>query len=123
MNEELDPEDLVEQYKTLSNKYHAEAMELLKEGNLVQASEKLWGATALAVKRIAAERDLKLEKHGGLWDFVNMISKESRDKEIVTFFGVANTLHRNFYENEMPKESIEISAENIDTLITKLKGM
>jgi len=123
LGEELDPEDLVEQYQTLSGKYLAEAKELLKEGNLVQASEKLWGAAALTVKMVAAKRGLKLEQHGGLWVFVNMIAKERGDKEIVTFFGVANALHRNFYENEMPEETVKISAEDIENLITKLKGV
>ncbi|NQE04239.1 hypothetical protein C5S32_00075 [ANME-1 cluster archaeon GoMg1] len=55
----------------LSEKYLAEAKELLKEGNLVQASEKLWGAAALTVKMVAAKRGLKLEQHGGLWVFIN----------------------------------------------------
>lgn len=71
LGEELDPEDLVEQYQTLSEKYLAEAKELLKEGDLVQASEKLWGAAALIVKMVAAKRGLKLEQHGGLWVFIN----------------------------------------------------
>jgi hypothetical protein len=45
----------------LSEKYLAEGRKLLKEGDLVQASEKLWGATALTVKMVAAKRGLKLE--------------------------------------------------------------
>ena len=121
LNEELDPEDLVEQYRELSEKYLREGEKLLKEGDLVQASEKLWGASALAVKSVAAKRGLQLEQHGGLWVFVNLLAKESGDKEMVTFFGVANVLHRNFYEDEMPEETVKISAENIEKLIAKLK--
>ena len=124
LNEELDPEDLVEHYQTLSDKYLNEAKELLKEGALAQASEKLWGASALAVKRIAAKRGgLKLEQHGDLWVFVNMLAKESGDKDIIGFFGEANALHRNFYENEMEKESVEILAGRIENLIAKLKEL
>ena len=132
--EELDPEDLVEQYQQtfkksliknasqmLSEKYLAEGRKLLKEGDLVQASEKLWGATALAVKSIAAKRGLLLEQHGGLWVFINMLAKESGDEDIVTFFNAANTLHRNFYENEMARETVEINARHVENLITKLK--
>jgi len=63
----------------LSEKYLAEAKEFLDKGDLVQASEKLWGATALTVKTIAAKRGLKLEKHGSLWYFVSEISKEKKD--------------------------------------------
>jgi len=73
LNEELDPEDLVEHYQqtlrkfdqiasqTLSDKYLNEGKELLKEGDLVQASEKLWGAAALTVEMVAAKRRLKLD--------------------------------------------------------------
>jgi uncharacterized protein (UPF0332 family) len=121
LNEELDPEDLIEHYKVLSEKYLAEGLKLLKEGDLVQASEKLWGATALTVKMVAAKRDLKLEKHGGLWVLINMLAKESGDEDIAVFFGDANALHRNFYENEMEKESVKILAGRIEELIKKLK--
>jgi hypothetical protein len=86
LNEELDPEDLVEQYQMLSEKYLADAKELLKNDDLVQASEKLWGASALAVKSVAAKRRLQLEQHGALWVLVNLLTKESGDKDIVRFF-------------------------------------
>lgn len=121
LNEKLDPEGLMEHYQTLSEKYLGEAKELLKERYLVQASAKLWGASALAVKGVAARRGQQLEKHGALWGFVNTLAKESGDKDFVRFFHVANNLHKNFYENEMPEETIEISAEDVEKLITKLK--
>jgi predicted alternative tryptophan synthase beta-subunit len=44
-----------------------------------------------------------------------------RGKDFVGFFCEANALHRNFYENEMEKESVEILAGHIEKLITKLK--
>ena len=122
LNEELDPEDLVEHYQNLSEKYLAEAKEFLSKGDLVQTSEKLWGATALTVKTIAAKRGLKLEKHGSLWHFVTEISEEKRDKDIIRFFSEANSLHRNFYENELTKKAIESMAEDIEELIAKLNN-
>ena len=81
-----------------SEKYLTEGKELLDKGDLVQAqpfkkaltenaSLKFWGASALAVKRIAAMKGLKLEKH----------------------------------ENELDKEAVEITAENIEKLIDKLR--
>ncbi len=126
LDEELDPEDLVEHYQSLSEKYLkeiTEAKELLKEGDLVQASEKFWGASALAVKRIGAKKGLKLEEHGGLWSFVNVLAMQSGDKDLTTFFHVANSLHRNFYEGEMKRETVEIAAENIEKLVDKLRGL
>ncbi|RJS81261.1 hypothetical protein CW713_06545 [Methanophagales archaeon] len=121
LNEEIDPEDLVEHYQSLSEKYLTEARELLNAGDLVQASEKFWGASALAVKRIGAIRGLKLEQHGSLWDFISRLSRERRDKELVRLFNAANGLHRNFYEAQMNKEAVEIVAEDIEKLIEKLR--
>ncbi len=111
LNEVLDPEDFVEQYRALSEKYLAEAKELLKKGDLVQASEKFWGAAALTVKMLAAKRGLQLEQHGALWGFVSEVSRERRDKGIVKLFYTANALHQNFYEDEMGRETVEINSE------------
>jgi hypothetical protein len=121
LNEELDPEDLVEQYKALSEKYFTEAKEFLARGDLVQASEKLWGAAALAVKMAAAKRGLKLEKHGSIWEFVSRLSRESEDRDIVRFFHIANSLHRNFYEAQMNKEALEIATQDVEKFIAKLR--
>ena len=50
---------------------------------------------------------------------INLLAKESVDEDIVTFFGVANALHRNFYENEMPEETVKISAKDNNKLTRK----
>ena len=123
LGEELDPRRFVEHYQALSDRYLGNAKEFLNKGDLLQASERLWGAVALAVKMVAAMRGLKLEEHGSLWSFVSRLSKEQRDKELVTLFSAANGLHRNFYENQMNRESLEIIIEDIERLITKLKGI
>jgi len=123
LNEELDPDGLVEHYQSLSEKYLGEARELLEKGDLVQASEKFWGATALTIKMSAAKKGLKLEEHGSLWAFVSTLSRMSSDEELVRFFGEVNVLHRNFYENEMDKDAVEIIARDAEKLIEKLRGI
>ena len=87
------------------------------------ASQKLWGATASAIKTVAAKRGLKLRKHGSLWEFIDKLSEESGDEDLITFFNGANALHRNFYENEMTQRAVEITAKNIKELIAKLEQM
>jgi len=123
LGEELDPEELVEHYQALSDKYFAEAKQFISKRDFVQTSEKLWGASALAIKMVAAKTGLKLKKHGSLWSFISKLSLESGDEDIVRFFNTANALHRNFYENEMDQRAIEISARDIEKLIAKLKGI
>jgi hypothetical protein len=121
LNEELDPEDLVEHYQALSDKYFEEAKGFLKDGDVVQASEKFWGAAALAVKMVAAGRGLKLEKHGSLFGFIDQLSEEHKDEDIVRFFHSANSLHRNFYEHQMTKRAVEIAGKDVEQLISKLR--
>ncbi len=68
----------------------------------------MWGAVALAVKRVAAKRGTKLEQHGSLWLFVDRLSIGSGGEDLFNFFGDANALHRNFYyENGMTHKAIE----------------
>ena len=62
-----DPEAEEEMHLRLSEKYLREAGEFLSKGDLVQASEKGWGAASQAVKAAAARRGqvrLKIGKGG-----------------------------------------------------------
>ncbi|MFQ6062844.1 MAG: PaREP1 family protein [Methanosarcinales archaeon] len=121
LNEELDPEELVEHYQSLSDRYFKEGEDFLSKGDLLQASEKLWGAVALAVKSVAANEGKKLEKHGGLWGFVENLSRDRKDDDFVKLFHIANSLHRNFYENQMGKRSIEVAMRDLKRFIAKLR--
>ncbi|MBK5191000.1 MAG: hypothetical protein JJE19_05860 [Methanosarcinales archaeon] len=120
LNEELDPEDLVERYQSLSKRHLADAKEILKRGDLVRASEKFGEASALAVKRIAAMQGLKSDKHGAIWSFMSRLSRESRDKELILLFHAANGLHKNIYENELDQKAVEITAESVENFIEEL---
>ncbi len=120
LNEELAPEDLVEHYEMLSEKYLREGEEFLAKGDLVQSSEKLWSAAASAVKMVAAKRGLKLERHGSLWDFIDKLSEEHKDEELLRLFHSANSLHRNFYENQMTRRAVEVAGKEVKMLIERL---
>ena len=56
-----------------------------------------------------------------MWAFINILAMESNDRDIIGLFHVANGFHKNFYENEMPREAVEVSAEDIEKLIEKLR--
>ncbi|MGQ9602126.1 MAG: PaREP1 family protein [Candidatus Bipolaricaulia bacterium] len=121
LGEELDPAELAEHYRALSEKYRAEAEDFWDKRDLGQTSEKLWGAVSLTIKAVAAKRGLRLEKHGSLWEFISKLAEESEDKEIISSFHIANSLHRNFYENEMTEEAVEVAMEEVAKLIAKLE--
>lgn len=89
----------------------------------MQASEKLWGASAEIVKAIAAHRGLELKTHADLWTFTTKLSSELGDPEILKLFATANYLQQNFYENVMTLEAVRASAEAVNQFIERAEKL
>jgi len=113
--------DKVKHYLELNRKYLKEAEGFLAKGDSVQASEKLWGASAEIVKAVAAQRGLELKTHADLWNFTTKLSSELGDPEMLRLFAIANYLHQNFYENVMTFEAVSASAEAVKQFIKKVE--
>jgi len=112
-----------QRYRKLMSKYLEEAEFFLEKGDYVQASEKLWGAAAEAVKVVAAKRGVELRTHGDLWKFVTKLRTELKDPEINKLFLQANYLHQNFYEGILPPEAVMDAAEAVRAFIDKLERL
>jgi uncharacterized protein (UPF0332 family) len=121
LNEPLDPETKAEIHLKLSEKYLRDAEEFLTKKDLVQASEKAWGATAQIVKALAAKEGKELRSHGELHRYVAELSKEKGDREIMKFWFSATSLHQNFYENWFPEEAVRSAVEDVKNFIEKLR--
>jgi len=110
-------------YLDLNRKYLREAEELLLKGDGVQASEKLWGASALIVKAAAGKEGIELKTHSDLWNYVTKLSSKLEDPELLRLFAAANYLHQNFYENVMTLEGVRASAEATKQFIEKVEKL
>lgn len=115
-----DPETKAEVYLKLSEKYLREADEFLTKEDVVQASEKGWGAAAQAVKASAARKGLELHSHGELHKFVARLSTETGDEETRRLWQSAVALHQNFYENWLPEEMVAGNIKDVKKLLRKL---
>ena len=79
----------------------------LAEGELVQGSEKLWGAAAHAVIAVAQQRGWQHRSHRSMKNAVIRIADElSKDDEllgetILLGFATAEKFHRNYYHDDM----------------------
>ena len=69
--------------------------------DLVQGSEKLWGAAAHAVMAVALQRGWDHRSHRSLKNAVIRLSREQDDPTIEAYFAVAEKFHRNFYHDDM----------------------
>ena len=54
-------------------------------------------------------------------DFIKEISEENNDEEIFKHFKLSEELHRNFYNDDLDKEGLEVKKEYVDKLIEKLQ--
>ncbi len=111
----------VNKHIELNGKFLKDAKALLDKQDYVQASEKLWGATAQIIKAIAHKRGKRLRSHEAIIKYVGELSKELNDKSILVDFSVASSLHQNFYENWLIPEMVIQDAKIIEKLIKKLK--
>lgn len=110
-------------YSKMSEELLSEAEEEIKGGNYLQASEKLWGAAAHAMKAIAEKRGWEHDGHGKLFNIVDRLVKETGDNEIRTLFSFAGMLHTNFYENWLSADYIIASVNEIKRLVEKLNQL
>ena len=107
-----------------SAKYLSGAFELLEQakrevesGDLRQASEKVWGFCALAIKAYAlAKEGRKLESHGELWVYKNYVVTELGEW-VKTVLRQADFMHKNFYENQATKEDVEDVLKEVEQLV------
>ena len=106
-----------------ANEFLAHAHDYLSRGDLLQASEKGWGATARMVKAVAETRGWRHSTHGDLYRVVNRLAEEKGDQRIRNLFRSASALHQNFYEGYMPVETVADALEDIDEITNLLAAV
>ena len=110
-------------YASASREFMTKAFQELEQGDVVQASEKGWGAAAQMLKAVADRRGLPHNSHGLLYGVVRTLVQETGDSQIANLFQVAGSLHMNFYENWSPAELVELALHDVERLLDKLEPM
>ncbi len=123
LSQRLDPSERVDLYLKLHEKYLAEAESLYERGDLAQAGEKYWGAVTALLNAIAERRGLPHYSHRDYAELIETLYEETRDRELLVGFRMAEGLHANFYHNYMRRESFEAHRQEVLKLIDKLKSI
>ena len=79
----------------------------LDKGDLLQASDKAWGAAAFAVKAVAEKRRWFNEADWKLGRAALIISDELADPNILRSYRTARDAHFNFYRHEYNAREVE----------------
>ncbi len=103
---------------------------MVKQGDRLQASEKLWGAVAHGLKIVAANRKWPYTAHADASVIIKHLQKTLKQRNAPTdarllrrLFPIAEDLHRNFYTDELEMEEIADRREDVRELLALLKRL
>ena len=107
----------------ISHRFRDQGLAEVESGDLLQGSEKLWGAAAHAVKATAEQRGWKHNGHYYLFKVINELASVTGDERLNEAFEAANQLHVNFYENTLDANKINDRAQDVLDLIDMIDAI
>ena len=110
-----------EEYKRTGRWFMDQAEWEFERGDLLQASEKIWGAAAQFLKALAVQRGWAHESHQNLVQVAGGLRKETGNDDIVRLFRTAESMHANFYEASMNEEDVRLGMDDVRRLIAILE--
>ena len=120
LSQGLDPRERAIEYIDAAEELLREAREELSKGNVRQAAEKLWGATALAVKAYAYWKDGKrLSSHGELWEYKRRLEDEFGEW-VSDAWNAGSTMHICSYENWCAEKDVSTAYKRVEKLIREV---
>lgn len=101
----------------------ARAHTYLANDDLLQASEKGWGAAAQAVKAVAEARGWDHNGHRLLHQTVRRLIDETGRSDLRDRFNAANTLHANFYDGFLTDDDIREDLETVERFVEQMRPL
>ncbi len=112
-----------ERYEQISLHLLEQAEEELDKGDILQASDKVWGATAHAVKAVCQRMDWNHHAHNHLRAAVSYISSEFGRDDLRLAFGYLESLHANYYEHQWELADVRTGIDNAAFFISELSKL
>ena len=94
-----------------------------ESGDILQGSEKMWGAASHAVMAVSQRRGWSYGSHNAMRIAVRRLSEERDDPFLRAAFGVAEKFHANFYHDFMESEERQESITSVRLLVSRLMTM
>lgn len=113
----------VARHQEISDTFLQHAEEEFDKGDLLQASERAWGALAHYVKSVAKGRGWPNRSHRDLRDTAAILIRYTSDPgQSRGMFLAIDALHTNFYEAHYEEETVWSGIECAGALIRALKS-
>ena len=111
---------IVEEHVQTARAFLDESDGLFEQGDVLQGSEKVWGAAAHAMMAVAQQRGWPYDSHGSLKHASRRLSEETGDTTVRDRFAVAEKFHINFYHHGMEDYEIADDRPLVRALVERL---
>ena len=112
----------VARYAEDSVKFMADAETELGKGEILQASEKAWGAVAHYVKSVAMDEGWEWRTHRQVNHAARRLIRLTDDHVLNGIrLGAANALHQNFYEDWFDEDQVADSLNGVRELLSAMR--
>ena len=112
-----------ETYANQSREFIAQARIELDAGDLLQASEKAWGAAAAAIKSVAEMRGWQHYAHTLIAAALWRISREHNRPRLLGLMAWAGGLHQNYYEYRLGPREVALGIARVEELLSILEAV
>ena len=117
----MTPESHQQKHSRLAWQLLNQADHEMMAGDLIQSSEKLWGATSHALKAFCESRGWRHSKYAQRHHAVKELAAENpADESILAAFRAAQACHANFYNDWMEFQDVDESRVVVRRLVTKI---
>jgi hypothetical protein len=114
----------VEGHAQVSHLFLEHAGVYLRQGDRIQASEKVWGAAAHALKAIGERRGWVHSNHSHIFDIGGQIGREfGQEQRFLDYLSQAQAMHQNFYDNIRDVPAIQRALSAVMELVEELDAI
>lgn len=109
-----------QKHARIARRFLDDADKYFDDGNIIQVSEKLWGAATHAAKALCIRRGWRHSKYAHIRDAIQRMTDETGDKSIIDGYLIAQSHHFNFYTDAMEPADADPARPRIRELVDKL---
>ena len=112
-----------ERYTEISRHLLRQAQDELDKGDILQASDKVWGATAHAIKAVCQRMGWNHHAHNHISAAANYLCSAFDRDDLRTSFVYIEALHGNYYEHQRGAAEVRTGLARAASLIDALSTM
>ena len=112
-----------ERYEEISRHLLRQAQDELENGDILQSSDKVWGATAHAIRAVCQRMGWNHHAHNHLSAAANYLCSAFGRDDLRTSFVYLESLHTNYYEHQRGAAEVRTGLGHAGTFIEALSTM